>query len=353
MNRKIIYYLVGITIIGLLAWPKIFPKNSEQNSPNAKALKANPIKVNVVVAQKQNIASTIQAIGNVMADEEVELHAETQGKITQIYFTEGSTIAKGKQLIKIDDGSLQAQLKKALITKKLKEQTENRNKQLLEKGGISEEIYEISLTDLNATKADIDLLKDQIKHTEITAPFNGKIGLKYVSVGSFVNTTTKIASIQKIDKVKIEFSIPERYVSQINNGTVVNFLVDGIQNSFEAVIYAIEPKVDAVNRNVLIRAVCNNTDGTLLPGMFAKVNVSLSNKTGVFLIPTQSIIPILKGQKVFLVKGDSVVEQKVEVSGRNDVNVEVVNGLKTGDSVVTSGIIQMKQGVKVKVQKGI
>lgn len=348
MNRRIIYYLIVVVIIGLLAWPKIFPKNANTNNPNGTASKPNPIKVKVVVAQKQNIATTIQAIGNVMADEEVELKAETQGKITQIYFTEGSQVAKGKLLIKIDDGSLQAQLNKTLITKKLKEQTEKRNKQLLEKGGISAELYDISLTELNATKADIELLQDQIKHTQITAPFNGKIGLKYVSVGSFVNTTLKIASIQKIDKVKIEFSIPERYVSQVKNGTNIQFMVDGIQNSFNANIYAIEPKIDLVNRNVLIRAVCNNADGKLLPGMFAKVSVTLDNKSGVFLIPTQSIIPILKGQKVFIVKGDSAVEQKVEVSGRNDINVEVINGLKTGDSVVTSGIIQMKQGVKVK-----
>jgi membrane fusion protein (multidrug efflux system) len=196
------------------------------------------------------------------------------------------------------------------------------------------------------------LLKENIKLTEIVAPFSGKIGLKYVSEGSFVNSTTKIAAMQKMDRVKIEFSIPERYVSQVNVGTTVSFKVDGIQKIYNAKIYAIEPRIDPINRNVLIRAICENSNGVLLPGLFAKIEFPLNDKEGVFLIPTQSIVPILKGNKVFLIHADSATEQKVEISGRNELNVEVVSGLKTGDSVIVSGIIQMKQGVKVKVGKG-
>jgi membrane fusion protein (multidrug efflux system) len=201
---------------------------------------------------------------------------------------------------------------------------------------------------LNATNADIELLKENIKHTEIIAPFSGKIGLKYISEGSFINSSNKIASMQKIDRVKIEFSIPERYISQVNVGTTVSYKVDGIQKKFNANIYAIEPKVDPVNRNVLIRAFCENNNGVLLPGLFAKIEVPLNNNEGVYLVPTQSIVPILKGQKVFVIHGDSANEQKVEVAGRNDLNVEVISGLKTGDTVIVSGIIQMKQGVKIK-----
>lgn len=350
-KKQIITYSVILLVIALLAWPKIFNKKVDTNNAAAKQQKtAPPVKVSFVVAQKQSVSNTIQAIGNIMADEEVELHAETQGRVVKINFTEGSLIAKGKQLIKIYDGDLQAQLSKALVNKKLKLDTEKRNKILLDKGAISTEAYEVSLTDLNATNADIELLKENIKHTEIIAPFSGKIGLKYISEGSFINSSTKIASMQKIDRVKIEFSIPERYISQVNVGTTVSFKVDGIQKKFNANIYAIEPKVDPVNRNVLIRAFCENNNGVLLPGLFAKIEVPLNNKEGVYLVPTQSIVPILKGQKVFVIHGDSANEQKVEVAGRNDLNVEVINGLKNGDTVVVSGIIQMKQGTKVKVK---
>jgi len=354
MTRKqIITYSIIIIVITLLAWSKIFNKKEELNNAASKQQKAAPpIAVSYIIAQKQSVASTIQAIGSIMADEEVELHAEAQGRIVKIGFTEGTFIAKGKKLIKIYDGDLQAQLTKALVNKKLKLATEKRNKILLEKGAISTEDYEISLTDLNAINADIELLKENIKLTEIVAPFSGKIGLKYVSEGSFVNSTTKIAAMQKMDRVKIEFSIPERYVSQVNVGTTVSFKVDGIQKIYNAKIYAIEPRIDPINRNVLIRAICENSNGVLLPGLFAKIEVPLNDKEGVFLIPTQSIVPILKGNKVFLIHADSATEQKVEISGRNELNVEVVSGLKTGDSVIVSGIIQMKQGVKVKVGKG-
>ena len=352
-KKQVITYSVIILVIALLAWPKIFNKKEESNNAAAKQQKAAPpVKVSFVIAQKQSVGSNIQAIGNIMADEEVELRAEAQGRIVKIGFTEGAFIAKGKQLIKIYDGDLQAQLSKALVNKKLKLDTEKRNKILLEKGAVSTEAYEISLTDLNAINADIELLKENIKHTEIVAPFSGKIGLKYISEGSFVNTSTKIAAMQKIDRVKIEFSIPERYVSQVNVGTIVNFKVDGIQKKFNAKIYAMEPKVDPINRNLLIRAICENSNGILLPGLFAKIEVPLNDKEGVYLIPTQSIVPILKGNKVFIIHGDSATEQKVEIAGRNDLNVEIINGLKTGDTVVVSGIIQMKQGVKVKVGKG-
>ncbi|MFZ4796103.1 MAG: efflux RND transporter periplasmic adaptor subunit [Bacteroidia bacterium] len=348
-KKQIITYSVIILVIALLAWPKIFNKKEESNNAAAKQQKtAPPVKVSYVIAQKQSVANTIQAIGNIIADEEVELHAEAQGRVVKINFTEGSFISKGKQILKIYDGDLQAQLTKALVNKKLKLDTEKRNKILLDKGAISQEAYEVSLTDLNATNADIELFKENIKHTEIIAPFSGKIGLKYISEGSFINSSTKIASMQKIDRVKIEFSIPERYISQVNVGTTVSFKVDGIQKSFNAKIYAIEPKVDPVNRNVLIRAFCENNNGVLLPGLFAKIEVPLNNKEGVFLIPTQSVVPILKGQKVFVIHGDSAIEQKVEVAGRNDLNVEVISGLKTGDTVVVSGIIQMKQGTKIK-----
>jgi membrane fusion protein (multidrug efflux system) len=352
-KKQIITYSVIIAIVALLAYPKIFPKTEAVDSGVKGGKPAGAlIKVSIVIAQKQSVSNSVQAIGNIMADEEVELHAETQGRITKIGFAEGSVVTKDKQLIKIYDGDLQAQLNKALINKKLKQETENRNKQLLDKGGISQEAYDLSLTDLNSINADIEILKESIKHTVIVAPFSGKIGLKYVSEGSFVNSASKIASIQKIDRIKIEFSVPERYVSQISNGTEVNFKVEGIQKTFKAKIYAIEPKVDVVNRNVVLRAICENSNGVLLPGLFAKVNVPLNNKEGVFLIPTQSVVPILKGQKVFVVKGDSAIEQEVEVAGRNELNVEIVSGLKTGDSIIVSGIIQMKQGVKVKVQKG-
>lgn len=354
MNKKrIIWTIIIIAALALLAIPKLLPKKTD--AKGAKGGKGGgpmpPVNISVYVVKKQDLKNTLQAVGNVMAEDEVELRSESQGRVTKIGFEEGQEVRKGQLLLKINDADLQAQLKKALSTKKLKEETDKRNKQLLEKGGISQETYDMSSTDLNAANADVDLLKEQIRRTEVIAPFDGLVGLKSISEGGFINNTTIIARLQNIKRVKIEFSIPEKYASMIKKGNEIVFTVEGQSKEFTAKIYAIEPKIDPVNRNIVVRAICDNSQRKLLPGAFAKVNVTLQNNPDALMIPTQSVIPILKGQKVFVVKGDSATEQKIEIGSRNDATVEVTKGLKEGDSIIVQGVIQIKPGSKVRIGK--
>ncbi len=350
-KNQIIWTIVIVVIIGLLAIPKLMPKQGDvKPTSNGKPSgPPPPAKVGVYVVKKLEQKNTIQSVGNIMAEDEVELRSETQGKVVHINFDEGDEVKKGQVLVKINDADLQAQLKKALSTKKLKEETEKRNKTLLDKGGISQEAFDISTTDLNSANADIDLLKEQIRRTEVIAPFNGIIGLRSISEGAFVNNTNIIARLQNIKRVKIEFSVPEKYASLIKKGNEIVFTVEGQSVEFSAKIYAIEPKIDPVSRNIVVRAICDNVQQKLLPGAFAKIFVTLQNNPDALMIPTQTVVPILKGQKVFIVKGDSVVEQKIEIGARNEINVEVTKGLHVGDSIVVQGVIQMKQGAKVKV----
>lgn len=345
-----IWMLVVVAVLALLAIPKLMPDKNKIGVAKMGG-KQPPVKVGVYVVSKQDLVNTVQAVGNILAEEEVELRCETQGRVVKIGFEEGQEVKKGTVLVKLNDADLQAQLKRAQATKSLKSETEKRNKQLLDKGGISQEMYDMSLTDLNTAAADIDLLKEQIRRTEVIAPFDGLIGLRNISVGSFINNTGIIAGLQNIKRVKIEFSIPEKYVSLIGRGSEIIFTVEGQTKEYNAKVYAIEPKIDPINRNVIVRAMCENKNRKLLPGSFAKVKVQLHNDPDALMIPTQSVVPILKGQKVFLVKGDSVVEQKIEIGTRTDLNVEVINGLKEGDSVVVNGVIQLKQGSKVTVAR--
>ena len=178
-----------------------------------------------------------------------------------------------------------------------------------------------------------------------------KIGLRNISEGGYLTNANIIARLQDMRRIKIEFSVPEKYISLIKNGNDIEFNVEGRPDDFHAKIYAIEPKIDPISRNIIVRAICDNSDRKLLPGAFAKVKVNLQNNPDALLIPTQSIVPILKGQKVFIVKGDSAVEQRVEIGTRTDINVEVTKGIHEGDSIVVNGVIQMKQGAKVKVTK--
>lgn len=347
MNKKnILYIAIGVIVIGLLAWPKLKPNAQQANAAAPK--KGGAIKVITQVVQTQSINHVVQTTGNILATEEVILYPETQGRVVKILFTEGSTVSKGALLVKLNDADIQAQLKKALATQQLKLETEKRNKALLQKGAISQEAYDIAFNDLSSINADIDLLKEQIRKTEIRAPFSGKIGLRSISEGSVINSSTRIAALQNISEVKLEFSVPEKYASAVKEGTQISFHVDGQSKAFNAKVYAIEPKVDDATRNVIMRAICANPQQSLLPGAFATVDVQVGNNGNAIMIPTQAIIPILKGQKVFVMVGDSAVEHKVKTGVRKDKLIEITEGLSNGDEVITDGVMYLKAGAKVR-----
>ncbi len=354
MNKKnIIRTAIFIVILALLAIPKLMcNKDAEKMQSGGKqGMKQTRFNVSVYVVKKQDLVNTIQAVGNLLADEEVELRSETQGRVVKINFQEGENVKKGQLLLKINDADLQAQLTKAIDAKKLKEQTQSRNKQLLAKGGISQETYDMSSTDLSGAIADINLIKEMIRRTEVVAPFDGQIGLRNISEGGYLTNANIISRLQDMRRIKVEFSVPEKYISMIKKGNDIEFAIEGRRELFKAKIYAIEPKIDPISRNILVRSICDNSNKNLLPGSFAKVKVTLQNNPDALMIPTQSIVPILKGQKIYIVKGDSVIEQKIEIGARTDINVEVTKGIIEGDSVVVNGVIQMKPGAKVKVVK--
>ncbi len=344
-KKNIIYIVLGVAVLALLAWPKLKPKQGAQAPAAAK--KGGPVKVKTIIVAPQASERTIETTGNILANEEVVLYPETQGRVVKINFTEGAQINKGDLLIKINDSDLQAQLRKATATKKLKEDTEKRNKALLEKGAISNEMYDIAATELSSINADIDLLKEQIRKTEIRAPFSGVIGLRSISEGSFVTPTTRIAALQNINQIKVEFAVPEKYASVLKNDNTVLFKVDGNNTQHQAKIYGIEPKVDEVTRNVIMRAICANPGQQILPGAFAKVSVISSTNANAFMIPTQAVVPILKGQKIFLAQGDSVIERNIKTGIRKDNVIEVTDGLKAGEEVVVEGVMYLRQGAKI------
>ncbi len=344
-KKNIIYIVLGVVVLALLAWPKLKPKQGAQAPAAAK--KGGPVKVKTITVAPQASERTIETTGNILANEEVVLYPETQGRVVKINFTEGAQINKGDLLIKINDSDLQAQLRKATATKKLKEDTEKRNKALLEKGAISNEVYDIAATELSSINADIDLLKEQIRKTEIRAPFSGVIGLRSISEGSFVTPATRIAALQNINQIKVEFAVPEKYASVLKNGNTILFKVDGNNTQHQAKIYGIEPKVDEVTRNVIMRAICANPSQQILPGAFAKVSVIASTNANAFMIPTQAVVPILKGQKVYLAQGDSVIERNIKTSVRKDKLIEVSEGLKAGEEVVVEGVMYLRQGAKI------
>ena len=345
--RGIITTLIIVAILAGLVYYKV--KTSKEQAASSVPAKKGPSFVTTFVVKTHELDNTIQSAGTLLANEEVEIRSEISGKITHIYFKEGGPVKKGELLVKMYDADLQAQLQKLKLAEKLTSATEERQKKLLSINGISQQDYDNILNQLNSNRADIELIATQISKTEIRAPFDGVIGLKSVSEGSYISPTNIIASMQEIDPLKIDFSIPEKYMLSVRKGDPIRFTVPGSNKTFNGSIYAIEPKIDMNTRSVLLRAMCPNKTREILPGAFAQVELEMQRIDNAILIPTESVIPQLKNLKVFLYKGGKAQPQIVQTGIRNDSAIQVTSGLKAGDTIITTGIMQLKPGAPVKI----
>lgn len=352
MMKNLRFIFIIVLVIAVLAIVKIkfFPVNTGQNMASQQG-KPQVAQVTAYIVMHQKLDNRIFISGTLLSNEEVNLMPEVAGKITGIFFKEGERVKEGELLVKINDQDLQAQLKKLQLQEKLASEKEERQKKLLAINGISQEEYDATLTQLNSTAADIEVLKAQISKTQIIAPFDGTVGLKNISEGSYVTPGTQIAKIQQTDPMKLDFSIPEKYSSIVGKGDSIRFTLQGSEENFGGKIYAIEPKIEMSTRSVQLRGICSNKKGKLFPGAFAKIELLLKEIPNSILIPTEAIIPELKGQKVFLYKSGKAQPQKVETGIRTDTQIQITSGLLAGDTVITTGIMQLKPDALVNIME--
>ncbi len=354
-KRNIIYLILALTLISAIVYRII--KNKENGggqqaggkSGGKNGARMPATKVSGMVVAYSEFTDQLSVIGTVEANEQIDIRAEIAGLVKGIHFQEGTTVSKGQLLIKINDTELQAQLKQALSKEKLAAETETRAKQLLKKEAISQEEYEVAFAELTSLKAQTELIRAQLSKTAIRAPFSGKIGLRAISVGEYVTPSTNIAKLTNANPVKISFSIPEKYANQVKKNTKISFSAAGTQKKYEASVFAVEPSVETSTRTLQLKALASNANGELLPGTFAKINLTLESFKNAILIPTQSIIPVLKGKKVFVTENGMAKEVMVETGSRTDKNVLILSGLKPGDTVLTSGMMSLKAESPVKV----
>ncbi len=311
---------------------------------------AKPASVEGFVLQGRSIPNEIRSSGTILAFEEVELHAEATGRVTQIRFKEGSAVNKGDLLLKINDDDLQAQLRKLTSQINLAQQQLGRQDELLKISATSKQEFDIASNQLNSLKADEQVIRTAIARTEIHAPFKGVVGLRYISEGSYVTPATRIAAIQNIDPVKIDFSVPERYASTVEKGDEVNFTNEESGQSFIGKVYAVEPRIDEATRTLKVRAVCENSNGKIVPGSFVKVNLQLNEIKDAMMVPSQALIPVLKGQNIYIAKGGVAKAVPVKTGIRTEKEVQITDGLQIGDTVLTKGIISLKPEAAVQVK---
>jgi membrane fusion protein (multidrug efflux system) len=346
---KGLFFLLGaVAIVGLLALPKLFSSNKvDRNGGRPGASRDRTITVRILTVTQETTNEKIAAVGTLLPNEEVEIRSEASGKVERIAFDEGRKVAKGDLLVKINDADLQAQLLRARARSDLADQQEKRVREMLDQNLASRQEYDRSLSELNVAKAELQLIEAQIEKTEIRAPFTGVIGLRYVSEGSYVSPATRIATLQDNREVKVEFSIPEKYAGIVKEGDTIRFSTPGSAEPAVGTIYALESKIDPGTRTLRLRALSPNPDRSLVAGAFANVEVALRAKSAV-MIPSYALVPELKGQRVYVYEGGKAVARSVQIGLRTDEKVEVTGGLQAGDTLITSGVLQLRPGMSVR-----
>jgi len=344
--------------VGKILWPLIVvliaiviyinkcnkPEGTDRGAGKKQALMAS-----AVIVKPQDIEDKIYSTGTLLANEEVDIRNELPGRITGILFKEGTSVKKGELLVTLYDEDLKAQEKKLQSQLEVGQTTARRQKDLLDIQGISQQEYDLAMNDVQSLQAELDIVKSNIDKTRIRAPFDGIIGLKTVSEGAYLPANTLIASMQSLEPMKLDFSIPEKYRAQVEPRTEVTFTTESSEGKYSGTIYAFEPRVDLQTRSILVRALCPNKEHKLIPGAFARIEIPLRKIEGALMIPTQSVIPQLKGQSTFLVKNGMAASVPIETGIRNDSTIQVTAGLQVGDTVLVNGIMQARTGMPVQV----
>lgn len=346
--KYLVYTLLAVGIIGFIGYRINANSNKGGDSKGPKG-KSKAMTVNGVVVKYETFDNNLSLSGSIEANEQVEIRSEVSGIVEGIYFQEGSFVNKGQLLFKVNDIELRAQLRQTSTKEGLAAENERRAKLLLQKEAISQEEYDLARADLKSAQAQSQLIQAQIAKTSVRAPFSGKIGLRSISPGTYITPAILVTKLVNTGKLKITFSIPEKYASQVKSNTIIRFKVAGSEDRYSAKIYAIEPEIAVATRTLQVRAIAENKDGKLLPGTFADVELPLDIIKDAIVVPTEAIIPVQNGKKIFISSNGLAKEIMIETATRTETSVLVLSGIKEGDTVITNGVMSLKNDDPVKV----
>ncbi|MET0394998.1 MAG: efflux RND transporter periplasmic adaptor subunit [Chitinophagaceae bacterium] len=309
-----------------------------------------PVMVDVMIASLRPVNNTIEANGTVIANESVELRPEVSGRLTYLNVPEGEYVAQGTVLARINSADLAAQVQKSRVQLQLAEANERRLHILLEAGGVNQVDYDAVVNQVNTLRADIAYTQTLIDKTVIRAPFSGTIGLRQVSPGAYVSPSTIIATIQQLGKAKIDFTLPEQYSELIGVGKFVEVEVEDTGATRDrATIIAMEPQAIRQTRNIMVRAMLENTAPN--PGGFVKVYVRSSGENSQsVMVPTNTIIPNDKSSQLILVKKGKAAFVDVQTGMRSAGNVEITRGVNPGDTIVVTGVLFARPNAALKIR---
>jgi len=336
------YFRLIIVFLCMTAFYSCKNGSKDQNT-NKKNI---PVPVDIIIAGNEDFLSNIEVNGSVLSEEMVELHPEVSGRLTYLNIPDGEAVTAGTILAKINDADLQAQLEQQKVQLDLAQKTEQRLKKLLAVNGVDQATYDAALSQVNLTDANIKVINAQIDKTVIKAPFAGRLGLRLVSEGAYVNSSNILGTLQQTDKIKIDFTVPEAYEKLIGIGKTVTVVSSSTDQSYTAIISAIEPQINTATRNIKIRAKLANSN--LIPGSFVKV--ILDNNVKGIVVPTNVIIPDAFSNQLVIIKNGKIVFKNVETGIRTANIVEITKGIEVGDSVIVSGVLFVRPNSVIKIK---
>jgi membrane fusion protein, multidrug efflux system len=309
-----------------------------------------PVPVEVASAEPAVSRTEILAIGSLISDESVEVTSEAAGRVKEILFEEGNAVKKGDVLVRLDDALAVAEVKDAEARLGLAQISYDRSRSLQESGAATKQSYDEALTNLEVAKAAVELARTRLAMLQANAPFDGILGFRTVSVGAYVTAGTKLVNLEKIDELKVEFSVPEVFLAQLSPGQKVEVTVDAWPGEvYEGTVYAINPHVDVNGRALQVRASLVNADMKLRPGLLARILVKGKDERQVVAIPESAIVPRGGETFVYRLENGRAIETPVQVGRRRNGMVEILKGLAPHAQVVTAGHARLKDGNEVEV----
>lgn len=311
----------------------------------------------VAVETANAVATTstedIRAIGTLQSDESVQITSEIAGRITEIALSEGAPVDAGAAMVKLDTALAVAEVDDAQSRYNLAEGNLQRANSLARSGNVTERARDEATSNSETARAALELAKVRLSKHTIVAPFSGTAGIRKVSPGAYITAGQPIVNLEKIDALKIDFKLPEIFLSQVKNGQTIEIAVDALPGrTFTGTIYAIDPHLDVNGRALNIRARLENPQLILRPGLFARIRVKGQTKRNVLVIPEAAIVPRGQDKIVFRIENGQAMEAKVTVGGRSNGLVEILDGLAADTTVVTAGQQMLKNGSRVEVIVG-
>lgn len=339
-----------LLVVAAFAVPRIISRRPAATPPAEAGSPTAPPKLEVQVIQlvPRRLEERLSTTGTLRANEEIDVVAEISGVVRSLHFDEGTAVHAGDLLVKIDDSELSAQRDRIRAQLALAETLEARQRELREQGIVSDTEYDVAFSELAVLRTELRLIEVRLQKSEIRAPFSGVVGLRRVSEGTVLSPQTVITTLQDLDPVKVDFTLPESHSGRVGPGSRVEVRVRGVERPFQAEVYAVRPGIDPETRSLVLRARAPNPGHLLRPGAFADVTLAVSEAKDSLVVPSIAVVPELGGRKVFVVQDGLAQPRRVETGIRTDTEIEIVSGLAPGDRVIVSAIQRLRPGLPVE-----